>query len=82
MTNYLLEYILDCLSLDQLMLIHSHGIEFEENKSIILINKIVECFFGTKGKRSKPKIDVDKPPPKLGELRRIFGSRVQPIVKE
>lgn len=57
------------------MLIHKFGKEFEETKSIILVNKIAECFFGTKNK--KPKIPIDKAPPKLDELRRIFGDRVQ-----
>ncbi|OFW52735.1 MAG: hypothetical protein A2163_11590 [Actinobacteria bacterium RBG_13_35_12] len=79
MTGYALEYILDSLSLDQLMLIHSRGIEFEETKSIILVNKIVECFFGAKGKKSKPKVPIDKAPPKFAELKRIFGDKVQKL---
>jgi len=60
------------------MMIYDYGLEFEEIKSIILVNKIAECFFGAKGK-SKSKIPIDKAPPKYDELRAMFGDKVQKI---
>ena len=79
MTGYSLEYILDSLFLDQLMMIHSRGIEFEETKSIILLNKVVEIITG---KKSKSKIPIDKPPPKYAELERMFGDKVKKLEKK
>ena len=79
MTGWTLNYILDDISLDQAMMIHEYSIGFEETKSIILVNKIAECFFSTKGKKSKPKIPIDKPPPKFAELQAIFGDKVQKL---
>ena len=82
MTGYSLSYILDSLSLDFVMMLYSHGLKFEETKATIFVNKIAEGLFGTKGKKSKSKIGVDKPPPKYAELKRMFGDKVKRKVKE
>jgi hypothetical protein len=52
MTGYCLEYILDSLSLDQVIMLHNYSFGWQETKSIILVNKIAECFFGVKGRKS------------------------------
>jgi len=59
------------------MMLYNYSLGYEENKSIILVNKIAECFFGAKGKKSKPKIPIDKTPPKFAELQKMFGDKVQ-----
>jgi hypothetical protein len=79
MTGYGLEYILDSLTLDVVMMIYDYGIGFEKTKSIILLNTYAEA---VSGKYSKPKIDVDKLPPKYDQLKSMFGDRVKPIIND
>ena len=59
------------------MLIHKFGVAWEETKAIILVNKIAEDLFGTKGK--KPKIPIDKPPPSYDSLKQMFGDKVKKL---
>ena len=74
MTGWKISYILDETTLPQLMMVYSFGIEFEEIKAVILLNKYSEALGG---KKSKPKIPIDKPPPKLAELQAMFGDKVK-----
>jgi len=74
MTGYSLSYILDSLSLDQLMLIYRYGLEFEETKSIILLNKYAEALSG------KKKSTSDKPD--LKKFSAIYGNRIKTNKKE
>ena len=60
MTGWTRLYILDDTTLDFLMLVHRHGFNWEETKSIILLNKVVEIITGKKSKKSIEGIS-DKP---------------------
>ena len=79
MTGWKLNYILDEITLDFLMMIYGYGIEFEETKSIIFLNKYAELM---SGKKSKPKVDINKQPPKLDELKQMFGDKVKTIIND
>ena len=46
MTGYSLDYILDCLSLEQLVMLYDYGIEFENTKAVMLVNTIAEALSG------------------------------------
>jgi len=60
-------------------MVHEYGINFEETKSIILINKIAEAFFGVKPK--KKKVDIgDKPD--IKKFKRIYGNIIKTPDKE
>jgi hypothetical protein len=74
MTGYSLSYILDSLSLSQLMLIHNYGIDFEETKSIILLNKVVEIITGKKSKKSIEEIPEN---PDIAKFKQVYGKRIK-----
>ena len=69
MTGYSLEYILDSLSLLQVMMIYRYGLDFEETKSIILLNKYAEALSG------KKKVISDKPD--LKKFHALYGNRIK-----
>jgi hypothetical protein len=80
MTGYSFEYILDNLSLLQLMMIYEYGLEFEETKSVILVNKLAECFFGVKSKKTKS-TDINEKPD-LKKFRAFYGDKIKTNRKE
>ncbi len=69
MTGYSFDYILDNLSLVQLMMIYEYGLEFEETKSIILLNKYGEALSG------KKKVTSDKPD--LKKFYSLYGDKIK-----
>lgn len=74
MTGWTLDYILDNITLDQAMLIHKYGIAFEETKSIILLNKVVEIITGKKSKKS---IEDIPDSPDIAKFRRVYGKKIK-----
>lgn len=76
MTGYSLNYVLDKLSFDQVILFHNYGMDFEETKAIILINKLSEAMGGKKGKNSKKNIKTgDKPD--LKKFNSLYGNKIK-----
>lgn len=69
MTGYSLSYILDSLSLDTVMMIHRYGLEYEETKAIILLNKYAEALSG------KKRVTGDKPD--LKKFSILYGDRIK-----
>ena len=73
MTGWTLDYILDFTTLDQLMMVHTYGIGFEETKAIILLNKVLEIITG---KKSKAKVEIpDKPD--IAKFKKIYGNKIK-----
>jgi hypothetical protein len=69
MTGWTLNYILDDITLDFLMLVYNYGIKFEETKSIIFLNKYAEAISGKK-KQISDKPDIKK-------FKRIYGNKIK-----
>ena len=74
MSGYSLEYILDHLSLDQLVMLYDYGMEFEETKAIILLNKYAEALSG-KNKSKRIKNISDKPDIKT--FKKLYGKKIK-----
>lgn len=56
------------------MMVHKYGVEFEETKSIILLNKIIEVITGKKSK----KLDKDIPEtPDIKKFKLRYGSIIK-----
>lgn len=73
MTGWKIDYILDSTTLLQLIMIHSYGMEFEETKAIILLNKVLEIITG---KKSKTKEEIsDKPD--IAKFKKIYGNKIK-----
>jgi len=81
MTGYSMEYLLDSLSLEQVVMLYDYGYEFEEIKATILISKYAEALSGKKTKKITS-VNPDKQPPKYDELKAMFGDKVKLIKKE
>jgi len=81
MYGYKLSYILDCLTLEQVIMLYDYGIEFEEFKAAILINKLAELLVGKKA-RSKPKAGTGNDKPDKAEFYRRYGDRIKKVKKE
>jgi hypothetical protein len=80
MYGYELPYILDHLTLEQVVMLYDYGIEFEELKAGILIGKLSELLVGNKSK-SKVK-DQSNDKPDKAEFYRRYGKRIKKIEKE
>lgn len=76
MTGWTLDYILDETTLDFLVLVYNYGIEFEETKSIIFLNKYAEAISGKK--KAKPMSDK----PDIKKFKRIYGNKIKTKKKE
>ena len=79
--GYSLPYILDNLTLEQVVMLYDYGIEFEELKASILISKLSELLIGKKSK-TKPKEDIRDDKPDKAEFYRRYGKRIKKIEKE
>lgn len=75
MTGWTISYILDEITLQQLMLIYTLGIEFESMKAIIFLNKYGEALSG----KNKKKIS-DKPD--LRKFSAVYGSKIRTPKKD
>ena len=80
MYGYNLSYILDCLSLEQVVMLYDYGIEFEELKAAILINKLAELLVGKKTK-PKPEDSTGDDKPDKAEFYRRYGKNIKRIKK-
>jgi len=69
-TGYTFDYLLDYLTLEQVMMLYTYSFDYMENQSIILVNKMAQAFFGAK-KKSVP----DSPDIKKAKL--LFGNRIK-----
>ena len=78
MYGYKLSYILDHLSLEQVIMLYDYGIEFEELKAAILINKLAELLVGKKTK-PKPKDSSASDKPDKAEFYRRYGKNINRI---
>jgi len=56
------------------MMIYDYGFDFEEQKSIILVNKIVEAITGKKSKKSN-KEESEKPD--IAKFMRLYGDKIK-----
>lgn len=74
MTGYSLPQILDDLSLDTVMMIYRYGLEYEETKSIILLNQYAMALSG------KKKVTSDKPD--LKRFNILYGNKIKTNKKE
>lgn len=74
MTGYSLEYVLDELSIDQLVMLYDYGMEFEEIKSVILINKYAEALSGKKKPVRRTNIP-DKPD--IKKFKALYGKKIK-----
>jgi hypothetical protein len=72
MTGYSLEYILDSLTLEQVLMLYDYGMEFEEIKSTILINILGHAMSGKK--KSKVKTG-DKPD--IKKFKALYGNKIK-----
>ena len=80
MYGYSLSYILDSLTLEQVVMLYDYGIEFEELRASILISKLSELLIG---KKSKSKVkDNSNDKPDKAEFYRRYGKRIKKIEKE
>ena len=71
MTGWEIDYILDEITLDLLVLIYKYGIEFEKTKSIILLNTFAEALTG----KGKKKEIGDKPD--LKKFYKLYGDKIK-----
>ncbi len=71
MTGWGIDYILDEITLDELVLIYKYGIEFEKTKSIILLNTFAEALTG----KGKKKEIGDKPD--LKKFYKLYGDKIK-----
>jgi len=81
MYGYELPYILDSLTLEQVVMLYDYGIEFEELKAGILIGKLSELLIGKKSK-TKPKEDIGDDKPDKAEFYRRYGKNIKRIKRK
>jgi hypothetical protein len=72
MTGYSLEYVLDSLSLDQIILLYDYGLEFEKTKAIILLNKLGEALSG-----KKSVVEDRQDSPDIKKFKKIYGNKIK-----
>jgi len=79
MTGWTLDYLLDEISLDQIVMFYEYGYDFEEAKSIILINKLIEAITGKKprSKKSKSKRRTMSDKPDLAKFEKLYGKIIK-----
>lgn len=81
MYGYSLSYILDYLTLEQVVMLYDYGIEFEELKAGILIGRLSELLIGKKsGAKLKDNSASDKPD--KAEFYRRYGKNIKKIKRK
>ena len=81
MYGYKLPYILDSLTLEQVVMLYDYGIEFEELKAGILISKLSDLLVGKKSK-TKPKKDNGEDKPDKAEFYKRYGNRIKKVKRK
>jgi hypothetical protein len=74
MTGYQLGYILDHLSIDQLVMLYDYGMEFEEIKATIFLNKYGEAL---SGKRKRPAKSRTGSKPYIKKFDALYGNKIK-----
>lgn len=74
------EYLLDFMSLEQILMYYDYGLEHEENKANILVNRIAVGFFGAEEAKPKEK-DYNDAPDKEAFYKRYGDKIKRPEVK-
>jgi hypothetical protein len=69
-TGYTLDYLLDWLTLEQVMMLYNYSFDYMEVQSIILVNKIGQAFFGAKKKISANSPDIKK-------FKLLYGDKIK-----
>jgi len=75
MTGYSLEYVLDKLSIEQITMLYDYGLEFEETKSVILLNKYAELLTGKKSSKTRRRNIPDKPD--IKKFNALYGNKIK-----
>ncbi|MBS4191742.1 hypothetical protein KHA94_16250 [Bacillus sp. FJAT-49705] len=70
------EYMLKHMSIEQIFMYYDYGVEFEENKANILVNRIAVGFFGVKEEPKKQKRDYNDTPDKTSFYER-YGDKIK-----
>lgn len=70
------EYLLKRMSLEQIFMYYDYGLEYEENKANILVNRIAVGFFGVEDKKPKQKQDYNDTPDKEAFYKR-YGDKIK-----
>ncbi|WP_151534360.1 hypothetical protein [Cytobacillus depressus] len=70
------DYMLDYMSLDQIFMYYDFGLEHEENKSIILVNRIAVGLFGVEEEPKKQKKDYNDTPDREA-FYKYYGDRIK-----
>ena len=70
MTGWTIPYVLDETTLSQLMMIYRYVLDFEETKSIILLNQYAMALSGKSNKKISDK-------PDLKRFNILYGSKIK-----
>lgn len=76
------EFMLDYMSLEQIFMYYDYGLEHEEIKANILVNRIAVGFFGVKEEPKKQKKDYNDTPDKEAFYKRYGNKIKRPEVRE
>ncbi|MBU5214559.1 hypothetical protein [Heyndrickxia oleronia] len=71
-------YLLDHMSIDQILMYYDYGLEYEVNKANILVNRIGVGFFGVEEepKKQKKESDYDDTPDREAFYKR-YGDKIK-----
>ena len=70
------DYLLNHMSLEQVLMYYDYGVEFEENKSNILVSRIAVGLFGAKEPPKKKEKDCTDTPDKEAFYKH-YGDRIK-----
>lgn len=71
------DYMLDHMSLEQVLMYYDYGVEFEENKATILTNRIAVGLFGAKEKPKTRVRDRYNDKPDKQKFYELYGDRIK-----
>ena len=72
------DFLLDHMSIDQILMYYDYGLEYEENKANILVNRLAVGFFGVeeKPKKKKQETDYDETPDRKAFYEK-YGDKIK-----
>ncbi|MFJ5625449.1 hypothetical protein ACIQD3_22730 [Peribacillus loiseleuriae] len=70
------EHLLDHMSLEQIFMYYDYGVEFEENKSNILVSRIAVGLFGAEEPKKPKEKDYDDTPDREAFYKQ-YGDRIK-----
>jgi hypothetical protein len=71
-----MDYLLKRMSIEQIFMYYDYGMEFEENKANILVNRIAVGFFGAKEPPKKVQRDYNDTPDKEAFYKQ-YGDKIK-----